>query len=188
MVGTALPSMMSLLSGAAEICITDHPSSPALASGAIHANVEESIKVANKGSVDILCSIQPHEWGSTPDAFANANSNHFTRIIVADCLWISSQHHNLVRSITHFLCKDSTAGCALVVAGFHTGRTIAADFFRQFSPSYQTENAAERLVIAQIYETDMSGTMRCWQESRANEDREEVKRWSVVAVIVRQNE
>lgn len=179
---------MSVHSGAAEICITDHPSSPALASRAIHANIEESIKIAKKRNVDMLYSIQPYEWGSVPNAFANANSNHFTRIIAADCLWMPSQHRNLVRSITHFLSKESSAACALVVAGFHTGRTVVAEFFRQFSPSHQMDNAGERLVVAQIYESDMNDVRRGWQESRANEDREEAKRWSVVAVIVRHNE
>lgn len=63
------------------------------------------------------------------------------KIIVADCLWMPSQHANIVKTIHDFLPEedngDGTTGgggekftpSALVVAGFHTGRAIVRDFF-----------------------------------------------------------
>lgn len=183
--GTALPSIISLLAAASEVCITDHPSSPALNCGTIKANVQENLDAVKYKNSNSLFSIRPHEWGSITNDFANDRRNHFTRVIAADCLWMPLQHGNLIRSINHFLSKDSTNGCAIVVAGFHTGRNVVADFFRQFSPSEEMDSAAEELEIAEIYEIDMHGVKRPWQETRANEDREASKRWCVVAVVVR---
>ena len=47
-VGTALPSIISALSGAASTTITDHPSSPALTTGAIEQNVKVNVLERNK--------------------------------------------------------------------------------------------------------------------------------------------
>jgi EEF1A N-terminal glycine/lysine methyltransferase len=184
-VGTALPSIISIFAGASEVCITDHPSSPALAFGAIQSNVQESLELAEKRNQSLLFSIEKHEWGSVTDVFAHENCNHYTRVIAADCLWMPSQHHNLVRSITHFLSKQSPEACALVVAGFHTGRSIVADFLKQFPTLIGMGDTREKLVVADVYESNMNGARRPWQGNRADEDKEELKRWCVVAVIVR---
>lgn len=69
-VGTALPSIISIFSAALEVCITDHPSSPALTSGAIQPNVQESIELAKSRNQNPLLSIDEHEWGSVTDAVA----------------------------------------------------------------------------------------------------------------------
>lgn len=177
--------MISILAVASEVCITDHPSSPALASNTIHANVQEILKLAKRGSFAPVFSIEAHKWGSIMDAFAQKKQNHYTRIIAADCLWMPSQHGNLVRSIAHFLSKESPEACALVVAGFHTGRNIVGGFFKQFSTCDTKDASAAELSIADIYEMDIYGTRRPWQETRANESIQEAKMWCVVALIVR---
>ncbi len=64
----------------------------------------------------------------------------FDRIIAADCLWMPSQHENLVNTILYHLGPSDRAGeiysdngetptSALVIAGFHTGRAIVRGFF-----------------------------------------------------------
>lgn len=176
--------MISILAGASEVCITDHPSSPALAS-TTQANVQEFLQLAERENLSPRFSIEAHEWGSVMDTFAQKKRNHYTRIIAADCLWMPSQHGNLVHSIAHFLSKESSEACALIVAGFHTGRNIVGDFFGQFSMCNDKDASAAELSIAEIYESDMNGTRRPWQEKRANESIEEAKWWCVVALIVR---
>jgi EEF1A N-terminal glycine/lysine methyltransferase len=167
------------------VCITDHPSSPALSSGAIEANAHESLELAKRRKSRPEVSINPYEWGSVTDAFAQENCNHFTKIVATDCLWIPSQHRNLAHSIAHFLSKETPDACALIVAGFHTGRHIVADFFRQFPTSGGSGDTLEKLSIAEIYEIDMHGVRRHWLEYRPNEAKEEANKWCVVAVVVR---
>src|SRR5438045_7851192 len=58
--------------------------------------------------------------------FSKLYKHSFTRLLVADCLWMPHQHTNLQRSISWFLNPD---GRAWVIAGFHTGRAKMAGFF-----------------------------------------------------------
>lgn len=117
------------------------------------------------------------------DAFpASHHHQHFTRVLLADCLWMPSQHANLHRSISHFL---SPAGCAVVVAGFHTGRAKMAPFFDAAAL------AAAGLEVESIVEEDPTGRQREWRvreagaEEEGREDLSERKRWLVVAVLRR---
>lgn len=183
--GAALPSIISILAAASEVCITDHPSSPTLTSGTIQTNVQKMVERIERKNISPIITIHAHEWGSVTDAFTQANSDHYTKIIAADCLWMPSQHRNLHRSMAHFLSNERPQACALVVAGFHTGRKVVAEFFKQFSTSVGEHDTAVGLTIAEIYESDMHGVRRPWLEERANEGKEDLKRWCVVAVIVR---
>lgn len=176
---------MAIRSAASEVCVTDHPSSPALSSGAIKINTDASLELAKGSQLHSRVSIEAHEWGLTADAFAQETRHHYSKIVSADCLWMPSQHRNIILSISHFLSKEDPSACALVVAGFHTGRDVVADFFKQFPTPDGDKDLAQALSIAEIYETDMNGARRPWQESRAGEGREDAKRWCVVAVIVR---
>lgn len=182
--GTALPSIISVHSAASEVCITDHPSSPALACGTIQANIEEILELAEARGSQPHVSINVHEWGEVADDFAREKRNHYSRIIAADCLWMPSQHCNLISSLSHFLSR-SPGACALVVAGFHTGRNIVADFFTHFSLANKEDGMTIGLTLAEIYESDMQGVRRAWQEIRPDESKEEANRWCVVAKIVR---
>ncbi|EEH45322.1 uncharacterized protein PADG_01472 [Paracoccidioides brasiliensis Pb18] len=206
--GAALPSLISTLAGAAEVTITDHPSSPALY-GAIQANVANNIPEHLRCRV----SIQPHEWGilnpdevsshskenaalhlhpkiTSPFKFALDNKGSFTRIIAADCLWMRNQHENLVRSLLWFLAPPSPyinekgareGGVAWVVAGFHTGREVVASFF---------ETAVSNgLVVERIWERDVNArneegeVTREWMPVRPREGPENRARWCVVAFL-----
>ena len=199
--GTALPSLIAALSGAKSCTITDHPSSPALTTRAIQNNVEANLHRPDRASpasraerddeevtqtrqslrMEGIVQVLGYTWGTSifylPDKYGkpacpSATPTSFDRIISADCLWMPSQHINLIKTILHFLPVEKSkasalrpspslgsrnepgenhthspnskrdAGvdipddehkkdvpCALVVAGFHTGRRIVSDFF-----------------------------------------------------------
>jgi hypothetical protein len=95
-----------------------------------------------------------------------------------------SQHRNLACSIARFLSRDTPGACALVVAGFHTGRNVVADFLEQFQRSHNEEGPVRELAISEIYEIDVNGERRPWQKSRLKESKEDAKKWCVVAVII----
>lgn len=124
----------------------------------------------------------PHEWGALDDQFALENKGRFSRIIAADCLWMTEQHTNLARTLQWFL--DSSTGRAWVVAGLHTGRAVVAHFF---------ETAiALGLEIESIYERDINNEneeqgerRREWTAVREDEGPENRRRWCVVAVLKR---
>lgn len=170
---TALPSLIAALSGAASVTITDHPSSPALTAGAIEQNVQGNLYTAPSGPDSLRATprtsstvdIYGYTWGTPtfylpstygrpappPDPTSLPPNIPLTakgyprpdKIIVADCLWMPSQHDNIIRTILDFLPETPTSQdetdksngssipCALVVAGFHTGRTVVRDFFAQ---------------------------------------------------------
>jgi hypothetical protein len=74
------------------------------------------------------CRVEGHAWGILDTPLAMENKHRFTRILAADCYWLSGQHENLVRSMLHFLSLEPTAR-VFVIAGFHTGRARLANFF-----------------------------------------------------------
>ncbi|EXJ62742.1 hypothetical protein A1O7_03180 [Cladophialophora yegresii CBS 114405] len=204
--GTALPSIVAALSGAASTTITDHPSSPALTTNAIEQNVRINILERDmRGGTDNHAScasssfsspslsssspeitISGYTWGTTtfysPSSYGKPSPQQpraFDRIIVADCLWMPSQHGNLVKTIVDYLDESRPGSCALVVAGFHTGREIVRQFFED------PEDVRSPLRIAEIFEIDVNGVRRPWEPSRLGETKDGAKRWCVVAVLVR---
>ncbi|KAK5065064.1 hypothetical protein LTR84_000899 [Exophiala bonariae] len=132
---TALPSLISALSGAGTITITDHPSSPALTMGAIEQNVRENITARRKQcdgktgppegisttATDLTTNIQVlgYVWGTdtmyTTQSYGRPappeqqpQPNTYDRIVVADCLWIPFQHGNIVKTILRYLTAQET--------------------------------------------------------------------------------
>jgi predicted nicotinamide N-methyase len=224
-----LPSIVSALCGAKAVTITDHPSSPALTMAAIEQNVRINVLERDKartsttppeiptGSVDIF----GYTWGTStfylPSSYgrpAPTQPSKFNRIIVADCLWMPSQHENLVKTILTHLDPASSSSCALVVAGFHTGREVVRSFFEVATgdyalPAFDDEATREhteagmlrgksgggletseihgkgRLQAAQIFEIDVNDLRRPWQSERKGETKDAAKRWCVVAVLTR---
>lgn len=248
--GTALPSIIAAHAGAKEIYITDHPLSPALTTGSIHENVKRNLQVistqnpsrdrASENGTPLSTepnppktqiTILPHTWGSSLSTPSSSLAHTFTKILIADCLWMPSQHANLVRTIKHFLRPvpaptptptppspspnpsnspptplSGSPPCALLVAGFHTGRGVVAEFFRTATapspppstssttqpPASASAAAAEaedsgQLTLASLHELDVSdGTEREFLlEERHGEGRgrEEDRRWCVVGVL-----
>ncbi|OAL35999.1 hypothetical protein AYO20_04660 [Fonsecaea nubica] len=262
--GTALPSIVAALSGARSATITDHPSSPALTTGAIEQNVRRNrvervdppetadadaepspssspshpstatvTQIPSSTAIDIF----GYTWGTAtmymPAQYgkpAEPQPEDFDRIIIADCLWMPSQHVNLVKTILRYLHRQEQQAsgpappgppiesCALVVAGFHTGREIVRHFFEVATGDYrlpeeeEEEDAREndtrgedkdkndqdgdgeaqvakevqgRLRAAEIFEIDVNGLRRPWEPLRPGENKDQAKRWCVVAVLVR---
>jgi hypothetical protein len=269
--GTALPSLISALSGAKSVTITDHPSSPALTMGAIEQNVRDNLHRSkaeattteqnvgdnnldvnksrpdptpepvsreqdttgagassmaegsdpkSKSNADSPCkckidaeiSVHGYTWGTStfylPSSYgklAPSQPQAFDRLIIADCLWMPSQHANLCKTILHYLDRSDSDSCALVVAGFHTGRSTVRNFFEVATGDYKVENENQeaqhegedegedeetravkgRLRAAEIFEIDTNGVRRPWEPVRPKEDKHMTKRWCVCAVLVR---
>ena len=117
----------------------------------------------------------------------------FDRMIIADCLWMPSQHVNLIKTITALLdltqpseeTSRSSPAAALVVAGFHTGRRIVSNFFSlatESPSSTLSQPDAEdttktdedelsedemqhvgKLKMEDIFEIDVDGNKRAWE-------------------------
>ncbi|KAI0021849.1 nicotinamide N-methyltransferase [Xylariomycetidae sp. FL0641] len=182
--GTALPSLLAALLGAAEVVVSDYPAEPVLA--ALRANVAANARAelsplsASPASPSIPAptSVEPHAWGEVAAGLGARRAAAFDRVFVADCLWMPWQHANLARSIAHFLAAP--AGQAWVVAGFHTGRAKVAAFF---APANLRGHGGLR--VERIWERDCDGVERPWCPDRGVEDVTERKRWLVVAVLVR---
>jgi EEF1A N-terminal glycine/lysine methyltransferase len=175
--GTALPSLTSALLDARSVTMTDYPSDALISN--IRQNVELNIPEGLRGKVEVW----GHCWGeleeSDDDKATVEMSNWVSRrkatydvVIAADCMWMGDQHHNLARSIHHFLAAE---GKVLAIAGFHTGRQKVADFFRICQE--------EGLKLESIVEMDVEGTLRDWKEDRGREDPVERKRWLTVGVL-----
>lgn len=154
-----------------------------------------------------------YTWGTrkfySPSSYGKLSSHQdtsFNRIIIADCLWMPSQHINLVKTVLHYLDDSSSENSALVVAGFHTGREIVRQFLEVATGEYalphpaqneseetegqdddKTESAEVQghLRAAELFEIDVNGLRRPWEPVRPGETKEEAKRWCVVAVLVR---
>ena len=175
MIGTGLAGLIAAHSGANEIVISDFPNSEIL--GAIKENVEENICKEVQKHV----TVQAHEWGDLEDDFSKAHANHFTRILSADCLWMAGEHLNLARSMLHFLAHGNSAR-VWVTAGFHTGRSIVAQFF---------DVAVDAgLAIEKIWEQDVHGNKRIWTRRPASntENATDLKRWLVIAILRRNSD
>lgn len=162
--------------------ITDHPSSPALVADTIAHNVFHNLKInlladgpVSEPRTRTATSIHGLTWGdplfTSPTTYGKPSSpqpakHSFDRIILADCLWMPSQHTNIVKTIDSYLRakqseaqiqaqdrdeedKEKSVPCALVIAGFHTGRSTVARFFKiatgssSFPPTSSTSTQVE---------------------------------------------
>lgn len=152
--------------------ISDYPAPGLLAN--IQANAKRNIPA----QLLERALIESHEWGVVDDEFSNGHAHYFTRILSADCLWSSGQHHSLTKSMLHFLSFNATAR-VWVVAGFHTGLANVSSFF---------EVAVEAgLEIEEIWERDINGGERKWMKEQDSkfEDITERKKWLIIAILRR---
>ncbi|DAA78381.1 TPA_exp: putative Nicotinamide N-methyltransferase [Trichophyton benhamiae CBS 112371] len=172
----ALSSIVSVLAGAESVTVTDHPLAPGLY-GSIQANIDRNIPKHLAHRI----SVQPYQWGVLGQGgsvdeeeletayldqmagFAAANRARFSRIICADCLWMPSQHENLIQTLLWFLAPSS------------------ASFFQKA--------VSAGLKIEKIWERDMNSTegetTREWKPVREDEGPENRARWCIVGLLSR---
>jgi hypothetical protein len=200
-----LPSIISARCDASNVTITDHPSSPALISGAIQANIARNLNAERRKKVEVRGYVWGTETMYAADAYGKAAGKlgTYERIVLADCLWMPSQHANLVRTVGRALGEGDDC-CAIVVAGFHTGRGIVGDFFDVATGGRASgdmgeedsvkggnvsgvgeENQLPKVKVEEIFEIDVNGRRREWERTRLGEGKEEAKKWCVVAILVR---
>ena len=167
--GSGVGGIVSALAGAHSVCLTDYPSPSILA--ALRSNVAVNLPA---GPMRARATVQAHRWGEV-EVDGCPRRGGFSRVLVADCLWIAPQHHELARSIDCFLAETPDA-CAWVVAGFHTGRAVVASFW----PVAEQEG----LYVEQCWERDAFGQTRPWKAEREEGIGDRAK-WSVLAVLRR---
>lgn len=172
-VGVGLAGIISTLSGAYEVTISDYPAPDILRT--LRKNVEKNLDPQLRRSI----KVEGHQWGHLKSQFASDKAGHFTRVLAADCLWMPHEHENLARSMLHFL-SPSLEARVLVIAGFHTGRRNLVLFFEEVVPE-------EGLQVESIYEMDVDGRRREWSLDRGSEEEDigERKKWLVVARLRR---
>lgn len=160
--------------------ISDYPSLELL------SNISENLRrnVTSEVIQQLKISVRGHKWGEVNSSGVNGSTpsiellttTHaacsFTRIIVADCMWMAWEHENLCTSIVHFL--EPEHGEMLAIAGFHTGRARVANFFRE------CERMGLVLTEEGIIEKSVEGDQREWREDRGMEDVIERKRWLTI--------
>ena len=169
--GTALTSIISALSSASQIFISDFPAPKIL------SNIQDNIDINVPSNLHSKISVSGHEWGSTTDKLVTGHAYSFTRIIACDTLWLDGEHEALAKSMRHFLSSDARAR-VWVVAGWHTGKKKVAGFF-------ETARLRTRLVPEWIKEVDTDFVTREWRppEEGEVEVEGERNRWMVVAVL-----
>lgn len=124
--------------------------------------------------------VEGHSWGVLDAPFALDNKHRFTRILAADCYWLSGQHENLVSSMLHFLSLEPSARI-FAIAGFHTGRARLANFFEVAE--------AQGLEADEMFEEDDQGNRREWLHERDGglENHTERKKWLVICRLKRKS-
>ena len=175
--GTGLGGITSALAGAAEVTLSDYPSSTVL------DNLQANVATNCPPNLQNRVSVQGHEWGNLTDNLSKRRPGHFTRILAADCLWMPWQHANIARSMLHFLSPEKKKEARVwVIAGFHTGRAKLASFFDVV--------VKEGLEVEDIWERDTDFRDREWVTERDGgfEDVTGRKRWLVIAVLRRKGE
>ena len=172
-VGSGVAGICAALAGAKCVAIADYLAPEILA--ALRTNVATNVKMAQEGNATV---IHGHEWGVVTDNFSIANAKRFTRILCADCLWMTGEHLSLVQSMLYFLSDEARAR-VWVVAGSHTGRAALASFFDVAS------NAG--LAAEKIWEKDVNGNEREWlsEKDDRREDATEWSKWHVICILRR---
>ncbi|KAK4955464.1 hypothetical protein LTR66_013426 [Elasticomyces elasticus] len=178
--GVGLAGIVSVLADAELVTISDYPSPSLLAN--IKHNVAVNLRrppVDHSQELLSRVSVEGHEWGSLTTPFAHLNTGRYTRLLVSDCLWMTHQHLNLIRSMLHFLSVDPAAR-VLCIAGFHTGRPTLIEFFDMAEK--------EGLGVEEIWEEHAEGHKREWSRELRRGGEEDVwerNKWVVCAVMKR---
>lgn len=161
-----------MLAGAEEVVISDYPARELLINLAVNIIENVPARILNR------VTVRGHKWGATTDNLCRSHAYRFTRIVSADCLWMSEQHHELVQSMLRFFSFDSDAR-VYIVAGFHTGRAVVASFFKV------AEEAG--LETKEIWERDVDKNDREWieQGDTATEDITARDKWLIVVTLRR---
>ena len=173
-VGTGLVGLIAAQAGASKVIISDYPVAE------IQSTIQKNVQKNLSKNVWDRVLVQGHVWGNTEDDFSNSFANRFTRVLSADCLWLSGEHENLAHSMLHFLSLEEGAR-VWVTAGFHTGRATVAHFFEVAG--------SLGLMVEHIWERDVHGEERAWMTHSLNSmtNAADLNKWIVIATLRRAN-
>ena len=180
--GAGLPGILATLEGAELVVLSDYDSPSLLAN--LMSNVEANIPKAMWRKVKVQGYIWGHDSAVITQYIQHASHSTdyryrptFSRILVADCFWISDQHGPLVATLSQLLDRSASAR-VYVVAGFHTGRSTLANFFylAELHGLVPDEDKIEEKNI-------INNSTRPWADDRGIEDTMEQKKWLVIAKL-----
>lgn len=172
--GAALASIISILSGAQSVTISDYPATSIIDN--IHANVHRNVPESLRSAV----TVTGHQWGLIEDDMGKRHAGSYTRILCADCIWMLGEHSNLLKTFDHFLAPVNDARIWLI-AGFHTGRDVVESFLDlTFRTGFEIEK---------IWEQDARGRQRPWSRCRKglHNDIDERRKWLLVTILRRRD-
>ncbi|KAI9203961.1 uncharacterized protein BJ171DRAFT_582338 [Polychytrium aggregatum] len=110
--GAGLVSVVCSLVGAKAIVSSEYPDASIIE--ALESNMQSNYQVVG------------HCWGSPTQA--DFGDERFEIILMADTLWISDQHDNLIKDLQALL---QPGGYIIATAGLHTGYTAVESFFHK---------------------------------------------------------
>ncbi|GAA5938087.1 hypothetical protein JCM10213_000828 [Rhodosporidiobolus nylandii] len=118
--GLGLPGIVAARKGASKVVLSDFDDEKMLLDTA-HA-VEEALP----SSVQQRIEVAGHTWGTSIEPLRRASSS-YDLILVADCVWETTLHAPLIRTLSALLAACPSAVIHFA-AGFHTGRAVIAAF------------------------------------------------------------
>lgn len=119
--GVGIPSIVALRLGAMVIS-SDYPDENLI------SRLKFNLQQNHCGDYQVI----GHEWGEEETISLLLNQGQFDVILMADTLWMSHQHHNLLKDLQKLL---KPKGIIFGVAGLHSGKTTFESFFTK-SASY----------------------------------------------------
>ncbi|GAA5936384.1 uncharacterized protein JCM15063_001872 [Sporobolomyces koalae] len=128
--GAGIPALLSARSPhVAKVVLTDYDDK------LLVDNLADNIDIAHKQDPHVRDKMVAlgHTWGdqeSLAKILKANNDNRFTHLLLADTLWITTVHEQLLWSLSQLLARTNTARIHLV-AGFHSGRNAVRSFLRK---------------------------------------------------------
>lgn len=162
---------ISVMKNYIQVVTTDYPAAEILDNIIFNISLN-STKLSSSSAT--IPEVYGHTWGKLDEQVARKYPKAFTRVIAADTLWMDWEHHNLAKSILHFL-SDSPSARGIVVAGLHSGRQKMSKFW--------DAAVEEGLAVESIRERDVDGVERPYMAGRGTEDVVERKRWLIIGTL-----
>jgi nicotinamide N-methyltransferase len=145
--GAGLPGIVASRVGAKSVVISDYPED------CIVENMEKNLR-SNQLESDVPAVIKGFAWGTPIDALVGAipvcsnQSQGFDVVLMADTLWVESQHHNLLRSLQD-MCVQSNNKDFRVISTYmnhDTNSTVANAFFALATESFPFRIELSRVI------------------------------------------
>lgn len=159
------------------VTLSDYPDPAILET--LRANIRLNREVL---SPQTTMRVVGHKWGDdaprtlTPDNTRKDDVQLYDIIITADVLWLSEEHHNLIRTLLSHIRRSDTS-LVYIVVGLHTGRYPITRFIQLAKNS--------GLVVRMLREAYIANEVlfRDWATEREGETSAQRSLWVVELVL-----